>query len=119
MNRGKPLARRTPLARGKGLTRKAMDRHEAEERARVRGEVYARDRFACVLAGVPEALEALGPCWGRITPHHLRKASQLGPYTAENLVTLCVFHNGAVEDHPRAAYLLGLVERSTPLRPEA
>ena len=130
MKRGGPLKRTTPLARGKGLGRgtknlergkalaaKPLEREEAKRRALVRGAVFARDGFACVLAARPEALEVLGPCFGRLTYHHVRKAGQGGPYTLENGLTLCLGHNGAVEDHPTAAHLLGLVDRSTPPHP--
>lgn len=121
MKRGGPL-RRTPLARGAStlkrsrLRAKPLEAAEAKRRAEVRGLVFARDGFRCVLADNPAAIAALGPCFGRITLHHLRKASQGGEYSVENGLTLCQAMNDAVEDNPRAAFLLGLVIRSTPLR---
>jgi len=116
VKRGQPLRRTSGLKRAGGLKAKPLDAAEAQRRAKVRGAVFARDGFACVLADPPEALAELGACWGRLEPHHVLKAGQGGPYTEDNLVTLCHGHNAAVEDHPAAAYLLGLVQRSTPLR---
>lgn len=52
-----------------------------------------------------------GPCFGVLTAHHLLKASGGGKYERSNLVTLCAFHNGWVEDHPAEATRLGFVIR--------
>lgn len=51
------------------------------------------------------------PCFGSLTPHHLRKDGQGGDYTPDNIVCLCVLHNGWVEDQPNTAEALGLVVR--------
>ena len=69
---------------------------EAERRmeAQVREMVFARDR-GCVLRSDPEHR-----CLGVMTPHHRRKASSGGAYSMANLITLCSFHNGDVEDRP-------------------
>lgn len=69
---------------------------EAERRteAHVREQVFARDR-GCVLRMV----EGMS-CFGHMTPHHRRKASSGGAYSMANLITLCVSHNGQVEDEP-------------------
>lgn len=69
---------------------------EAERRteAHVREQVFARDR-GCVLRMVEGSA-----CYGHMTPHHRRKAGAGGAYSMKNLVTLCVHHNGAVEDEP-------------------
>lgn len=65
-------------------------------RADVRAAVFARDRWRCQLAeGDPNP-----QCGGPLTPHHRRKASAAGAYIEENLVTLCVLHNEAVENEP-------------------
>lgn len=76
-------------------------------RAEVWEQVQARDR-GCLLDGHHGAHQ---PCRGGLTPHHLQKASQGGPYTVENIVALCAFHNGWVEDYPLTAHVLGLVVR--------
>lgn len=97
-----------------------------DDRRAVREIVYARDNWTCRLAGrvgdliVPinprgEQIGcevALPPCGGPLTPHHLQKASDLGPYTVDNLMTLCARHNSWVEDVPWAALALNLVRRS-------
>lgn len=70
-------------------------------------QVFARDR-GCVLA---EHQALAGPCIGRLTPHHLRKQGQGGPWTLTNIVALCARHNGWVEQHPDQAHELGLVIR--------
>lgn len=114
LERRTPLKRTGGLKRGKGLRAKPLEPDEAKRRALVRGAVFARDGFACALAGDPEAIALLGPCFGRLTYHHLRKAGQGGAYSVENGLTLCLGHNGAVEDHPNAAHALGLVHRTTP-----
>ena len=119
MNRGKPLARRTPLradvekqrawqrARKALAPRSAKVTADLDRRREVREAVFTRDRWTCRLATTRQA----GSCFGPLTPHHLRKASAGGGYTEENLVTLCAGHNTWVEDHPIAATMLGLVER--------
>lgn len=83
------------------------------ERERVRLEVFQRDG-GCQLAW---AVSAIPACAGPLTVHHLLKASQGGPYHPENLVVLCAFHNGWVEDNPKHAYEFGLVIRRGDPRP--
>lgn len=84
-------------------------RAQLDERRAVREAVFARDRWQCQ---IPAHMRR--ECMGGITPHHLRKASAGGPYTEDNLTTLCEFHNGWVEDNPCEAYLIGLVVRPLP-----
>lgn len=108
-----PLRRNTPKARGwvsgrrtrlrsRGASRQADRRSDGV----VRAAVFARDGQVCRMAWHQDT-----ECVGRLTPHHLRKASSGGAYSLENLVALCEFHNGWVEDHPQAATQLGLVVR--------
>lgn len=83
------------------------------ERERVRLEVFERDggcMFTTYAKG-HELPDGAGWCRGPLTPHHIRKASQGGAYTPENLTTLCAFHNGWVEDFPDLAHRMGLVLR--------
>jgi len=78
-------------------------------KAAVRAEVFARDG-ACVLRD-----KGFGKCYGRLTPHHVRKASQGGTFTADNLVALCAWHNDLLEidaDAAKRAHTLGIVRRS-------
>lgn len=111
-----PLARTELAARTKRLSPRSKKREaEAAERFVIRTAVFARDRWACTMPDVlrrhgAHPLDA-GPCVGPLTPHHLRKASAGGPYTMDNLVSLCAGHNSWVEDHPLRATELGLVHR--------
>lgn len=93
------LERRAPLARV-GKKRRAL----RAEHERVRESVFARDG-GCMLRW---GWDVAGPCLGRLTPHHIRKSSQGGSYSADNLVALCTFHNEWVETHREEARLLGL-----------
>lgn len=113
MKRGGPLRRLTPLRRGKRLPAQSRKRKaELEARRDVRMAVFDRDGHRCVLAArVLLAGERVPACFGPITPHHLRKASAGGPYTPDNLVTLCAGHNEWVENAPLQASALGLVIR--------
>lgn len=114
MKRGGPLKRRTPLKQGKRLSARSKRREEeAADRTIVREFVFARDGYRCRIGDFTAELARNhgvdpGPCRGTITPHHLRKASQLGPYEPENLITLCAGHNSWVEDYPAAAEAVGL-----------
>lgn len=70
-------------------------RAEAADREAVRLEVFRRDG-RCLLVGrdhpgIPRCVAPMS------TVHHLRKAGQGGPYTAENLVMLCAGHNDWLE----------------------
>lgn len=73
-------------------------------RAAVRELVFRRDG-RCLLVGVDGHACTGAP----MTPHHLHKAGRGGPYTVDNLVTLCAGGNTWVEDHPADAARLGLV----------
>lgn len=100
-----------PLRRGKRLRHaspKRMARWDAEDE--IRQAVFARDRWRCQL----EDVKAAGPCRGRLTYHHRRKASQGGEFTVENGATLCLHHNCELEadaDLAALAVTLGLVIR--------
>lgn len=98
------LRRRTPIA-----PQSARRRAVRSARAAVAAQVFARDG-GCVLSG--GRWGRFPACFGRLTVHHVRKASQGGSYTAANLVALCVHHNDAVEDWPAEAHALGLVVKS-------
>lgn len=85
-------------------------REAAPERRSVWEEVLDRDKRQCRIAPfLPDE-----PCYGPLTPHHVKKASAGGTYTAANLVTACAHHNDWVEDHPAEAEALGLVKRWRP-----
>jgi hypothetical protein len=102
VKRSKPIKRRRRLAAVSEKRQLA-----AEQDAVIREAVFDRDGRRCCLKG---ALPAFGRCYGPLTPHHLRKAGQGGPYSMRNLITLCAFHNGRIESMPRADMeALGLV----------
>lgn len=73
---------------------------ESIARGEVRRAVFARDNLRCLLAGQPST----PACFGILTPHHLRKSGQGGPYELANLVTLCAFHNDWLETATGAGY---------------
>ena len=118
MKPGRPPERRTELARGAGPQRRTrikprstktegMDIAKAEQRELA----FARDRQVCRLAHIwPHNQGVVPPCIGPLTPHHLRKAGQGGPYTLINLLTLCAGHNDWIEAAPRdLVHAMGLV----------
>ena len=119
--------KRTALSRGtKGLQRTPMQRRRTPIVARsaktiaaasghdlVREQVFARDRF-CQVHHLGYRSYAVGRCYGPLTPHHRRKASQGGAYSTENLVVACLAHNEALEADAglaRWAHSVGLVVR--------
>lgn len=81
-----------------------------QQQAATRAAVFARDGGQCLLlrtrfleADGQPAGSRLGTCHGNpLTPHHLRKAGQGGPYSLRNLITLCAGHNDRIEELPRA-----------------
>lgn len=103
---GKPPERRSGLQRsGRIKPRSEARKAAAAERAKIWGQVALRDNFSCRIAPlVPDVA-----CFGRLTPHHLRKASQGGEFTPDNLIAACQFHNDWVETEPARARALGLV----------
>lgn len=87
---------------------KRLSAAERRDRDAIRDAVFERDGYRCRLGHY-------SPCYGPLTPHHRRKASQGGTYTLENLVALCASHNDALEaDADLAAYgrSVGLVLRT-------
>lgn len=69
----------------------------------MREGVFARDR-GCRLAG-----SSAGPCLGRLTFHHLRKAGRGGAYAPWNGLALCAHHNDWIEENRPTAATWGLV----------
>lgn len=102
LRRGGALRRGAPLRRVSDAARAL--RTDAQP---IVDAVLARDG-ECVLR---LAEHGAGPCRGRLTPHHLVKAWKGPGWTLDNLVALCVAHQGWVEDEPSAATQLGLVVR--------
>lgn len=106
LKRGKPLQAKTGLKRGNTRLKPISDAKRAQKPARnaLTQKVFERDSFTCQIASL-----VAEPCFGRLTPHHLKKESQGGPHTMSNVIAACVFHNDWVEDHPTQAKALGLV----------
>lgn len=99
-----------PAPKKKARPRALRFRSEKRQAARaneleVTALVFACDG-GCRLAVLPDH-----KCSGPLTPHHLKKASQGGKWTAANIVALCAGANRWVEDYPRRAWQLGLVCR--------
>lgn len=85
---------------------------ELRGRPAVRAAVLERDGGCLLHLGRELNDGSWGPCFGGLTYHHLKKASQGGEYTIENGATLCAHHNDLVEDHPTRAASIGLVRRT-------
>lgn len=98
-------AQRIPKARKRLRPISDKRRDTFAERDRIRAEVFERDDYRCRLTAIGT------PCFGPLTPHHVRKASAGGSYSPDNLLSACAHHNGWIEDHPIAAAALGLVIR--------
>jgi hypothetical protein len=100
------------------VNRDTTDGRTAHERSIVREAVFARDqvcRLKTTLGAQPIVPRGFGQCRGPLTPHHLRKAGQGGPYVMSNLLGLCAYHNDRVEELPRADMVaLGLVVPRSP-----
>lgn len=79
----------------KRLGRRPLTGIEQKRRKLIRQQVFARDG-GCKLAGH-------GRCFGDLTPHHRRKASEGGGYTMLNLVSLCAHHNDQLEADAKLA----------------
>jgi len=94
-------------------------RARQEEGAKVRQQVFQRDRFRCLLDGRPHP--TVPRCHGPATVHHMRKAGQGGAYSMVNLVTLCAGHNDWLEeaDGARFGEAVGLVIRRGTTHDEA
>lgn len=75
----------------------------------IKEAVFKRDGYQCRLKNHPDP--RVGPCKGRLTYHHLQKASGLGKVTVENGASLCELHNGLMEDEPDLCKELGMVIR--------
>lgn len=113
LTRRVPLAPGAPLSRAGGLKRTGRLPFRSAKRAALRPTeraatqaMLARDGHKCMLSNY-----GVGPCSGRLTPHHLRKQSQGYDWSLPNLLTLCTLHNEWVERAPDVAYALGLVVR--------
>jgi hypothetical protein len=104
LRRGKPLERRTALARSRKPIPQMSARRRSELPAReeCRQQVLERDGYRCLFPGCgsTEHLEV----------HEVRG----GPDRAKTYLTvsacrtLCHAHNGWVHDHPEEAHALGL-----------
>lgn len=102
-----PIKRTKGLARSGRLSAKSKRKEEARADELIEREfVFARDSHRCRFAGMWDA------CRGVLTPHHVLKASQGGPYHRDNLVAACAYHNDLVEqdaDFAAVARAAGLV----------
>lgn len=67
-------------------------------------QVLARDM------GCMGAQQVRIPCAGRIDPHHIKRRSQGGLDTLDNLVSLCRAHHDWVHQHISEAIELGFLK---------
>ena len=67
-------------------------------------DVLSRD-MGCRGAGVIRIA-----CQGRIDPHHIKRRSQGGEDTIDNLISLCRAHHDWVHQHPDESYQLGFLK---------
>jgi hypothetical protein len=95
----------------KSAKRRAADDATAELRALVAASPCLLRSPTTIVLRLPSGDRPLdvGACAGPGTPHHLQKAGAGGPTDLSNLVPLCAYHNGWVEDYPPLAQLIGLV----------
>lgn len=111
------LGRRTPLKRVAIRQISAKRAAASSSRRSAVAEAFQRDGWVLVAGEwvggrcIPRERGAPGGCFGKLTPHRLRKGSNLGGYTTDNVVSSCAFHNDWIEDQPKAARELGLVIR--------
>jgi hypothetical protein len=71
-----------------------------------------RCMFFDYAGNVFQASDAIAQCHGEVNGHEIIKASQwrAGRLVPSNVITLCNFHNGFVEDFPDKAHKLGLMK---------
>lgn len=110
MKRSGPLKRSTALRRSSPL-RASRSRSLGVDPS-LRDEVMSRDR-GCRAAGLVRDVR----CWGRIDPHHLRRRSQGGLDSADNLIAVCRAHHDWIHEHPMIASTLGLLILSATREP--
>lgn len=96
---GKPL-KRVPLAR---MSKKRAA--QARAFAPIREAVFERDNHTCQAAHVVLSVR----CSNGLHPHHLRRQSQGGPDTPENLLSVCPAHHRWIHDNPEDACSRGLL----------
>ena len=72
-------------------------------------EKFGPRPWKCDVEGNLIAL-AMGPCQGEVNAHELLKRSQGGSILdMDNVIPLCNYHNGWVEDNPERAHDFGYV----------
>jgi len=73
----------------RSLSKPHRQRREGEEYQQLMQKVFERDRWTC--------RNPFCQSMRNLTPHHLKKRSQLGGDEAGNLITLCASCHDAVE----------------------
>ena len=96
--------KRTPIRRLSDKRRK-----ENAERKRAMLEKFGpKDKWRCQGAMFMDVR-----CYGAVHGHEILKRSRGGSITdMDNVVLLCDFHNGLVEDYPEQAHEAGLAQHS-------
>jgi hypothetical protein len=81
----------------------------AERRLMMEELFGPRDNWRCTFWLYRGTLTGPPTCHGNVNGHELLKRSRGGSITdVGNVVLLCDFHNGWVEDHPAEAHEIGL-----------
>lgn len=113
--RGKPPERKTRMKwRSDKRAAGAPERHDQVEAAFIRdGWEWTEDDGWVGGRCIPHERGWPHPehCYGQPTPHRLRKGSNQGRYTTDNVVAACAFSNSDIENHSKLAKRLGLVNR--------
>jgi hypothetical protein len=117
--------KRTPLKRSTKPIRQVSVKRQGEnrERARVLLAKYGPKPWKCRFEEYAATADMALQHWlihsgamkhhGRVNGHELKKASawRAGRMDPDNVVPMCNFHNGWIEDHPIEAKQIGLVIR--------
>lgn len=106
--------KRTGFTRRTGRLRAVSDKRRKlnKKRKPVVDAVFERDGHRCRAENL-----GIGNCFGPLTPHETMNRERAGRtdanlLDADNMLSLCAFHNTWVEDNPPKALELGLARNS-------
>jgi hypothetical protein len=95
---------------GRGMRARSAKRVAARaDEMEVTETCFRRDGYRCQLVGLVPGHN----CYGTVlTPHHLRKQSQGGTWTLDNLLSVCAVPFRSKHSPPLVAWGFGLVVRT-------
>jgi len=101
------------MTRHKPLKRSGMSRKPDRKLAEWSRQVRERDGNQCLFPRVEATF--LGPCKGRIDPHHIAPRGRRPDkkYDVDNGICLCRLHHNWVHDNPIHGGILGLLSSET------